>query len=114
MIIDSFQQFLSEKQNSEYNANLSLSSTHHGSSMSVRHNSPFAAVNNKEEARKKELHNAALGHVRRGDHKQAFNAAYAIAHKHATEDKHDKTASHEIATRKANYTVKKAQEFLKK
>ena len=55
-----------------------------------------------------------MQHVRRGDHKAAFDAAYKAAHAHAKADLHDNSAAHEIATRKAKFAVKTATDAMKK
>lgn len=110
-----FEQYIDEDRNNEYNANRQMTSTSSlPAANSVRHNAPFAAINNKEEKRKQELHSAAIKHVAKGDTKQAHAAAYTVAHAHAIEDRHSPESAHEVATRKATYAVKKAQEAMKR
>lgn len=99
---------------SEHTANRQMTSTSSSHVQSVKHTSPYAAVDKKTEARKQEVHGAAMHHVRRGDHKAAFAAAYRAAHAHATEDRHGPDQAHEIATRRANHAVKTAQAAMKR
>lgn len=106
-----FEQYIDELRDSEFNANRQMG----GSSVpSVRHNAPFASINHKEEQRKQELHAAASKHVAKGQVQHAHDAAYKVAHAHAIEDRHGPDAAHEIATRKAKYAVKRAQETMKR
>jgi hypothetical protein len=110
-----FEQFLDERRESEYDANRHMTSGNPQlKAQSVRHNAPFASINDKEEKRKQELHSAAIKHVSTGQLQKAHDAAYKVAHAHALEDRHGADAAHEVATRKAKYAVKKAQDALKR
>lgn len=108
----SFEQYLGETRESEYTANRHMGLT--GIAPNVRHNAPYASINHKEEQRKQELHSAVAKHIANGKPQLAHNAAYKVAHAHALEDRHDPDAAHEIATRRAKYFVKKAQETMRR
>ena len=101
---------------SEKDANRHLASVDHNTSHihSVQYNNPGAHVDKKTEQRKMEVHGAAMKHVRQGDHKAAFAAAYKIAHGHAKEDFHSNAPAHEIATRRAKHAVKTAQDAMRR
>jgi hypothetical protein len=106
-----FEQYIDELRDSEYNANRQMG----GSSLpNVRHNAPFASINDKEERRKQELRAAVTKHIAKGQFQHAHDAAYKIAHAHAIEDHHGADAAHEIATRKAKYAIKRAQDAMKR
>jgi hypothetical protein len=107
-IIHCFEQYIDERQNNEFDANRHLSTS--GSSSSSSFSSSHSSFNSNDEKRKHELHSAAYRHVIKGQHKQAHDAAYKLAHAHAIEDRHGPDAAHEIATRRAKQAVKKAQD----
>ena len=75
---------------------------------------PFETAAKRDQERKAAVHAAAAKHVQAGNHKQAFDSAYQLAHAHAKEDRYSDESAHEIATRKAKTAVKTAQDNLSK
>ena len=116
-VILNFDDFLLERfgfSRSENDANRNWSVNHTDHVKSIKHTNPFASVDKTAEQRKQEVHGAAMKHVRQGDHKTAFDAAYKVAHQHAKADLHGDAAAHEIAQRRAKHAVKTAQDAIKR
>ena len=97
-----FEEFIQEMSSADFNAHLSLT---------PKHNEPASS---KDADRHHEVYSAAYKHVSGGDHKKAYSAAYAVAHKHATQDRNGPATAHDIADRRARMAVKKAREVLHK